>query len=313
MAFNSEQMLRFLLLDKGTVEQRYREAKFLLDKMFGEFEDMHLFKVYTDVGRMYEGDYPGYQGSTTPYHDLEHTARVFTAVCRLLHGVFCEGRIPLTPRQAQLALTAALFHDVGFLQEEGDTHGTGAKYTIGHENRSIAMLRSYLSGAAFTEEELQDMTSMISCTVLNANIAEITFRNAEMKLLGMIVGSADLLAQMSDRYYLEKLFLLYLEFTEAGIADYGTERELLEQTHDFYNHVVKRRLEQDYDSVYLAMRTHFKERWELDQDPYLEAIERNLSYLSNVLATDKETYRDMFRRGGILDAFEAEQDDKKTE
>ena len=50
------------------------------------------------------------------------------------------------------------------------------------------------------------------CTV--TALEEIPFRSDETRAMGRILGSADLIAQMADRTYLEKFPLLFEEFQE---------------------------------------------------------------------------------------------------
>ena len=55
----------------------------------------------------------------------------------------------------------------------------------------------------------------------------------ENEILGKMLGTADLLGQMSDRTYLEKLPFLYLEFKHAGIDGVGTELDFFDSTPGF--------------------------------------------------------------------------------
>ncbi len=44
------------------------------------------------------------------------------------------------------------------------------------------------------------------------------------------------------------------------------------------------------------MRQHFKVRWDLDRDLYMEAIENHINYLSFILEHHEEDYRDHLKR-----------------
>jgi hypothetical protein len=44
------------------------------------------------------------------------------------------------------------------------------------------------------------------------------------------------------------------------------------------------------------MRQHFKVRWNLDRDLYMEAIENHMNYLSFILEHHEEDYRDHLKR-----------------
>ena len=98
--------------------------------------------------KLFRGNYPGYQKCNTWYHDLKHTTDCLLAMARLLHGASLNG-LPLPDRDVVLGLTAALFHDTGYIQAEDDLEGTGAKYTLVHVERSVAFMEKYFARPAF--------------------------------------------------------------------------------------------------------------------------------------------------------------------
>lgn len=261
-----------------------------------------FYPVYQDIVRLFNGDYPGYRASNTRYHNLEHTIMVTLAAARLIHGSMAGG-FEFTPDQVLLGLLGALFHDAGLIQTLQDKHGTGAKYTIGHEKRSIFFMRQNLGDRQFTREQMDDCARLIKCTNLDMHPANIDFNTQEIEVLGKIVGSADLLAQMADRMYLEKLILLFKEFEEAGIPDFDSEIELLEKTEGFYQNVAQNRLSNAFDHISDQMIHHFKIRWNINRDLYMDAIENNIGYLKTILNNGKNNrsfYRKYLRRGGLL-------------
>ncbi len=264
------------------------------DSRFGLVEES-----MADTVRLFRGEYPGFRESNTKYHDLVHTCAVFLAVGRLSHGAWIEGHA-ITSRGLVLALCGALFHDSGLIQTEDDQDGTGAKYTIGHEARSIAFMERYFAERGMPREDIDDCTHIICSTILSKPMKEIPFRNPEIELMGKLLGASDLLAQMADRSYLEKLFLLYREFEEAGIEGFDSELMLLEKTEGFYEHVFKKRLAQDLDNVHRFMLPHFRDRWNMDYDPYLDSIERSIEYLNVVLKEYKASVHAQLRRDDIL-------------
>ena len=67
------------------------------------------------------------------------------------------------------------------------------------------------------------------------------------------MGSADLLAQLADRLYLEKLLLLFMEFEEARLPEFETALELLQKTADFYDSVARKRLDEQLGGVPAAI------------------------------------------------------------
>ena len=259
--------------------------------------------VYEDIVRLFEGEYPGYRASNTTYHNLEHTIMVTLASARLIHGSVQNG-YRFKPENVLIGLLAALFHDSGLIQTKQDKKGTGAKYTIGHEKRSVNLMRKNLGKKKFSRRQMDDCAQLIKCTNLKIKPSDISFRSGEVENLGKIVGSADLLAQMADRNYLEKLILLFKEFEEAGIPDFDSEEELLEKTEGFYKKVTQKRLRVDCDNISSNMTSHFQARWNIDRDLYAESIERNISYLRSILNSGKDSrlvLQKHLRRGGMLD------------
>ncbi|PIP38619.1 MAG: hypothetical protein COX19_11710 [Desulfobacterales bacterium CG23_combo_of_CG06-09_8_20_14_all_51_8] len=264
---------------------------------------VHSFQsVYQDIVRLFNGDYPGYRASNTRYHNLEHTTMVTLAAVRLIHGS-AVGGFRFKPKNILIGLLAALFHDAGLIQTRQDRKGTGAKYTIGHEDRSVDFMRQNLSARDFSKKEMDDCAQLIKCTNLNIGMADLVFRTEEIKMLGKIVGSADLLGQMADRHYLEKLLLLFKEFEEAGIPDFDSEEALLEKTEGFYQNVARKRLAMDFDNIADHMARHFKNRWNIERDLYAESIKNNINYLKSIINNghhDRGFYRRHLKRGGLV-------------
>jgi hypothetical protein len=289
------------LIDLTNPQSILNELKYIVSLMVNDFDHAMLEQIYADIKMLFEGDFPGYRASNTKYHDLEHTSSVVLASGRLIHGAFAEGH-SFSAKTIFLGLVGAIFHDIGFIQTDSDVNGSGAKYTIGHEERSIQFMKEYLSQKSFSKQDLDDCTHIIMCTTLSLEIKDIPFRSNDIAMLGKIVGSADLLAQMADREYLEKLFMLFKEFEEAGMPGYGSELELLQKTQDFYKYVALQRLSQGFENVSAFMRSHFKNRWDHDRDLYQESIIANINYLKTIVEVCNDYYRcylKYLRRGGL--------------
>ena len=289
------------LIDVSSSQEVLAEIKYIISLMVDDFDYESFEMVFTDTARLFRGEYPGYQASKTKYHDLEHTHSVVLATARLMHGCFIEGEA-LTSRTIFLGLTASLFHDVGLIQTENDMNGTGAKYTIGHEERSIEFMKEYLSSKEFASQDTEDCSHLIQSTILSLPVKDIPFGSKEIETLGKIVGSADLLAQIADRNYLEKLFLLFKEFEEANIPGFSSELELLQKTEDFYAYVAQKRLSEDLGGISAPMISHFRDRWNINKDLYEESISRNIEYLKSVVSECEDSfqcYLDKLRRMDI--------------
>ena len=229
------------LTDIKSTGETFAEIKNILLLIDPSFDSLFIENVYNDIIRLFNGNYPAYRASNTKYHDLEHTCAVTLATARLMHGIHVQNQT-FSSRVIQLGLIGALFHDTGLIQTMEENDGTGAQYTIGHEDRSIALMERYLSDKDFSAEDILDCSHIIMCTQLSLPLNEISFRSEETKTMGKVLGSADLIAQMADRNYLKKLPLLFLEFKEAGMAGFETPLELFENTEEFYHSVARLRL-----------------------------------------------------------------------
>jgi hypothetical protein len=260
-----------------------------------DYDTTHLEMAYNDIICLFNGEYPGYRASNTKYHNLEHTCAVTLATTRLIHGLHVQG-IKLSSRVIELGLIGSLFHDTGLIQKVEERDGTGARYTIGHEERSIELLGKYLASNGFSAEDIIDCRHIIMCTILTLPLAEIPFKSDEIRTMGRILGSADLIAQMADRNYLEKLPLLFMEFEEAKMPGFETPLELFKKTEEFYHSVVRTRLTEALGNVSSAAFFHFKERWDIDRDLYAESITNNIQYMKKIYEDCNESFDCILKR-----------------
>jgi len=270
------------LTDTSSTADTMAEIKHILLLLDPSPDPLLIQEIYADVIRLFYGEFPGYRASNTQYHNLEHTCSTALAAARLIHGLEIQGQA-FSPKLVQLCLIGALFHDTGLIQTEDEVDGTGAQHTIGHEERSIALMAEYLADQGFSQEEIRDCSHIIMCTELNRSLAEIPFRSEEVRLMGKVLGTADLVAQMADRDYEEKLPLLFLEFQEAGIEGFRSPLELFKKTEEFYRSVARKRLTGELEGVASAALYHFRERWNIDRDLYDESIKYNLRRLKETV------------------------------
>ncbi|MBI9078856.1 MAG: hypothetical protein JEY79_03845 [Pseudodesulfovibrio sp.] len=269
-------------VDPADAECVRREVEISMKDYFPEYDGEIFNHAFEDVEKLFFGFYSGYQASNTKYHDFEHTCSVVLAMVRLIYGAMAEG-VVFTEEECRKGLLASLFHDVGLIQTTDDTQGTGAKYTVGHEERSIQFMRCNLDGI-LCEDDIEDIADCIRCTILAMSPRKVVFCTENMQAMGNFLGSADLLAQIADRYYLEKLLLLFEEFEEAKLPGNGTALDLLMKTRSFYKDVARKRMDNDLGKADRYMEPYFKARWSVGRDLYAEAIERNLNYLDEILA-----------------------------
>ena len=141
--------------------------------------------------------------------------------------------------------------------------------------------------------------TLFSNVPIDVKLEEIEFSSPEIEMLGKMLGTADLLGQMADRTYLEKLLFLYYEFREGEVGGYISEKDLMEKTMSFFDDTFKR-FKESLNGVNEYMAGHFRSSLGLDRDLYKEAIEKNRQYLLHLLTEHPSEYREFLRRGKIV-------------
>lgn len=261
---------------KNNFVNHYKITEFLL-----------IRQVFKDFIDLMEGRYPGYQKCNTKFHDVQHTMDAFLAISRLIDGYNIKNRHKKFPvDKVKLALIATLFHDAGYIQTLEDIEGTGAKYTLVHVQRSVEFVKDYLNKRGFSEQQIRSVSNMILCTGIMKDIKKIKFTDNEEEILGLMLGTADYLGQMSSRTYLEKLIFLYYEFKEGGVTGYSSEYDLLKKTTEFYL-FVRKELDTIYKKVYKYAEYHFKQRYGIKENLYLTAINRTIKYLQTISSPEE--------------------------
>ncbi len=238
--------------------------------------------------------FQGFKPCDTPYHNLKHTTDVFLAMARLIHGAHIEG-VVLSAMDANMGLVAALMHDVGYIQKDSENYDSSAKLAPVHVDRSIEFMDHLLTQKGCSRNSVLTCEQAILCTDIEKPLNTIPFQSPSGELIGKMLASADLLAQTSDRTYLEKLPLLYREFKEAGTGNYECALDLIKDA-TLFNERMNARLSTQLDSVHRFFQNHFRVRWKIDADLYQVAIERAMTYLAHMLESDAESYRIHFRR-----------------
>jgi hypothetical protein len=222
---------------------------------------------------------------------MQHALDVTLAAARMMAGherAHVNGE-RLGAERLTLGVVVALYHDAGYIRKIHDkTCWHGAQYTLVHVGRGGRFLSHFLQEEGRTD--LAERAShLIHFTGYEIPIADIPLQDKLDRRLGQLVGTADLIAQMADRVYLEKCRdYLYEEFELGGLtrdmgADgsvrvvYDSSYDLLRKTPAFYASTVKKRLDEDFDKSYRYIDVLFGE------NPYLQAIDRNMGYLQQVL------------------------------
>jgi hypothetical protein len=272
----------------------FDEVKTILRMAYPDIRLEPLTRSFMDIKDLFQGNYNGYRRCNTKYHDLRHTLDAFLVMARLIHGVILE-KEKISEENAILALITTLMHDVGYIQTKNDLSGTGAKYTEVHIDRSIKFMKKYFEKNGFSKEQFKICSDMILCTDLHAKIDKIKFSTGTVRFLGKLLGTADLVGQMSDRTYLEKLPFLFHEFREANIRNYKNEIDLIMKTVKFY-HAIEIRLTKELDNVIRFLPAHFKARYGISENLYEKAIESNILHLKKNIRKSSIDYNKAFRR-----------------
>jgi hypothetical protein len=267
------------------------------------FDIQPIRSAFRMVLRVFNGNHPLYRSCTTYYHDLRHTTDAFLAMTRLAHGALLSGE-NFDERKIIVALIAALFHDTGYIQDKDDTEGTGAKYTLYHVQRSIEFLKRHGAEHGLTEQEIADGGMMILCTDIKKDMPDSAFSSPTVELLGRLLNAADLMGQMAERVYLEKLLFLFHEYKEGQVGDYETEVELITKTPAFMDYI-SQRLEPVSERINRYMTAHFASRWRIAANLYQEAIDRQKKYLTKILSIPDADPRERLNRFGLVEKVRA--------
>jgi len=252
-----------------------------------------LWLAFYDFERLFTGRYPGYKGCDTTYHDVQHTLDMTLAVARLVAGY--ERSVEVSDRlgaaRAQMAIVTSLFHDSGYIrhEERDKDFSNGAEFTLYHVSRSADFLRRYLPDIGLAKDV--GVSSMIvHFTGYELDLDKIELDDPRDIICGHLIGTADLIAQMADRCYLEKCRdRLYNEFVVGGVAvenaapgeymvRYASGKDLLEKTPMFYQQVMRERLNSKFNRVYRYIEVLYD-----GENPYIDAIRSNIMHLVHIL------------------------------
>jgi hypothetical protein len=251
-----------------------------------------LTRAFDDVHALFEGRYPGYLPCDTLYHDIRHTLDMTLAMARLIdgHDRARPGSERLGPRRAILGVVMALLHDSGYMRRLSESAvENGAIFTKVHVSRSADFLLRYLPTIGFgAEAELA--ARLVHFTGYEMDLDDIKVADPRDRLLGCMVGAADLIGQMSDRMYLEKCReFLYQEFVLGSVARektadgreivrYASPEDLIYKTPGFYEYVARERILKKLGAADRYAEAHFD-----GPSLYQTEIDANMSYLKEAI------------------------------
>jgi hypothetical protein len=255
-----------------------------------------LASAFEHFEELFAGKFPGYFGVDTVYHDRQHTLDITLALARMLVGYErqAEPADRFGAERAVAGLVIALFHDVGYLRRVGEDGASrnGAEFTRTHVARGARFLAEYLPNTTLSAW-VPVATEIVHFTGYEVPFPQIKVTDPRDTKLGHMIGTADMIAQMSDRCYLEKCRdRLYAEFVLGGVAlpmaanggrqvKYASGLDLLRQTPEFVAEVRAKRLDGEFGAAYRYLEVLFGGR-----NPYVEAIDRNVEYLRQILRSE---------------------------
>jgi len=259
-------------------------------------DDSKIRRVFDDFDCLFEGHYSGFNACDTYYHDKQHTLDMTLALARLIDGHERQSAShhTLGAKLTTVAIITALFHDSGYIRKTDDQkHHNGAQYTSVHVSRSAHFLHNYLHMSGMPE--FADIAAnMVHYTGYEVAPENISLPDKKLHLIGYMLGTADLIAQMSDRCYLEKCRdRLFPEFELGGITQrqgqdgkvtllFTSPEDLLAKTPVFYNSEVKSRINVLFQQVYKYAEAHFG-----GDNLYIKYLEKNIQHIETLIDSGK--------------------------
>jgi len=267
-----------------------REVDRIFLELYPDASTQLLDRIFPDVTRLFRGEYPGYRACDTEYHNLQHTLDVTLAMARLMDGYErSPARTePIGSRLFGFGITTALLHDIGYLRHANDTrHRHGAEYTLKHVSRGGRFIEHYMEKLGM-KDLARVAKQIVHFTGYERPVQRIKVPNLMFRMLGNMLGTADIIAQMADRCYLEKCRdRLFPEFVFGGLAarddsdrrrsvQFRSKQDLLSRTPNFYR-IATLRLNEQLGGAHSYVQHHFG-----GQNLYFEEIDKNIHYAEEI-------------------------------
>lgn len=269
-----------------------RAVKKILHGLYPGAQLSAIDRAFDTFTRLYAGTLPGYVGCDTWYHDAQHSLDCTLAVARVIDGH--ERSEPaarqLGARRGLLGVIIALFHDAGYIRRHTDSATNGAEFTLNHVRRSGEFLAQFLPSIGLGDQ-VKLTQQIVHYTGYEVALEKIRVADPKDRMLGFILGSADVIAQTADRCYLEKCRdYLFREFEICGLAGkpkgkglqpiYTSAEDLLQKTPDFNRKLWQERLDGYFKGCYHYLDKHFAGR-----NPYIEEIDAHLARITRLNKT----------------------------
>lgn len=260
------------------------EVKRIISARFPNNDLSIIDRAFDHFVLCYSGEHEDYHAVETPYHDIHHVMDVTLASVRLMDGYERKQNKPFGFEKIILGFIVALFHDSGYLRYSDDYKAThGAQHTPIHVSRSGLFLERFLKENGMADS-INIAQTLVQFTGIEQKVETLQFEDPSWLTIGYMIGTADLIAQMSDRHYAQKCYLhLFKEFKIAGMTEkkasdgsveviFENAEDLLKKTPAFIQDAIENRLCKSFHRVYEYAAVYFGGR-----NLYMENIERNKS------------------------------------
>lgn len=273
-----------------------REVRRIYESLYRNSSFDRVWLAFHDFERLYYGRDSSYHAVDTTYHDVQHSLDMTLATARLVCGYerTVDAADRLGPKRAQLAIVCSLFHDVGYLRHKTlDAQAqNGAEFTRSHVTRSGEFLERYLPSMDLSEF-VPVVSGIVHFTGYEKHPDEIELDDPKDSIVGHLIGTGDLIAQIADRCYLEKCRdRLYPEFVLGNVAiervgdtaniRYVSGNDLLSKTLDFFQSSAEYRLDNTFNKAYRYLEAYFED----GENLYIYSVNKNLEFLQRVIEAD---------------------------
>ena len=264
----------------------HREVALIFRSLYPSVSSSIVDQSFGDMAQIFSGAHPQFRACDTAYHNIQHTLDVTLAMARLMSGYerSREHSEAIGARHFALSIVTALFHDVGYIRRRHDTRSvSGAVYTLRHVARGSVFLHDYVRELGITD--LAPVAAqLIHFTGYEIPAAKIKLPNLLFRMIGSMLGTADIIAQMADRCYLEKCRdRLFPEFVQGGLAAeqrpqpganvlFFSAQELVQKTPTFFQFANVRMRE------HLGSTVNYAEKHFGGQNLYIDEIGKNVRY-----------------------------------
>ncbi len=234
------------------------------------------------------------------YHNAEHTMLVTLVGQEIYRGRHLRERV--TPQDWLHYTLALLCHDIGYVRGvcSGDTQQSfvvdaeGNRFTPSRGASDASLTPYHVErGKIFVRERLGqnsefDVERISRAIELTRFPVPDNEDHSETKSEAGLVRAADLIGQMADPRYLQKLTNLYHEFVETGAAEklgYESAADLADGYPKFYWNVVEPYIE---DAIQYLQLTQEGKQWVANLHSIVFAIEHGQNAFGPFRETDAD-------------------------